>query len=65
MTEKKRSEIILEEDLLADIRNKLGNVTALVDLIRLRNTKHADYVESKLDEQVSKAIESIKYIKEL
>ena len=53
------------EDLIADIRNKLGHVTALIDLIRLRDSKHKDYVEGKIDEQVVKAIESIKYIKEL
>lgn len=54
-----------DSDVVADIRNKLGSVTALIDLIKLRKTEHADYAESKLDAQILQAIESIKYIKQL
>lgn len=53
------------EERLLDIKNKLGDVTALIDLIRLKDTKHKEYVEVHLDSQVDKAIESIKYIKQL
>lgn len=54
-----------DSDVVADIRNKLGSVTALIDLIKLRKTEHADYAESKLDAQILQAIESIQYIKQL
>ena len=55
----------IDSDVVADIRNKLGSVTALIDLIKLRKTEHADYAESKMDAQILQAIESIKYIKQL
>lgn len=58
----------LAETVVADIRNKMGHVSNLLSLLRLREgapIDHKEYIEERIAELLTKSEESIEYLRQI
>lgn len=59
---------LITDEIMADVKNKLGPVATLIDLVAISNDKESkdsskDYANSRIPEQLIRSYKAIEYLK--